>query len=59
MKANNSSERVYIYGAVFVPCVAFIPLVGWSAAGWSWLQIITVVELIKWLGDSAGSLQSR
>ena len=48
MRLSSTDERMYIYGTVLVLCAVLMPLVGFAASAWSWLQIIVVVELIQW-----------
>ena len=50
---NKLGERLLIYTALAVFCVMTAALAGSTAAIWSFLQVVAVIELIYWIARPA------
>ena len=48
---NKVGERFLIYTALAVLCVMTAAFAGGTAAFWSFVQVVAVIELIYWLAQ--------
>ena len=56
---NRLGERFLIYTGLAVLCALTAAFAGTSAAIWSFVQVVAVVELIYWIASPAGKKPAR